>query len=122
VGTEEVTLVEFANSHAYILDECGFLEWLPENLHVYAVFEHFADQIWSIGRHRYSARRICEGMRWEHEVRSKDEYKISNSVTSYLGRLYVLRHPTRLDFFTYQIKDGRDFKAYVSMLVGTGQL
>jgi hypothetical protein len=107
-------IIEFANRHQDVLDECDFLVWLPTNTHVYFVFEQLADAVWMRGRRHYSSRTIGEKMRYDHDVRSNDKYKLRNAVTPYLGRLYVLRHPERLDLFKYQIKD-HDFRGYVSL-------
>lgn len=98
-----------------------FLEWLPENVHIYWIFERYADMIWTHGRRSYSSRTIGEKMRFDMTFESNDEYKLRNSVTPYLGRVYVLRHPERVDLFKYQTSKF-DFPAYVAFCKGVGIL
>lgn len=92
-----------------------FPEWLEENYHVFEVFVRHADELWNHGRRFYSSRTICEKMRFDHDVRENNsKFKISNTRTPDLGRLYVVLHPLRVDMFAYQntIKRG-DFSAWV---------
>lgn len=80
-----------------------FSEWLDENYHVFEVFVRHADELWNRGRRFYSSRTICEKMRFDHDVRENNsKFKISNTRTPDLGRLYVVLHPMRVDMFAYQ--------------------
>lgn len=92
-----------------------FFEWLEDNYHVFEVFVKHADELWNNGRRFYSSRTICEKMRFDHDVRENNsKFKISNTRTPDLGRLYVVLHPLRVDMFAYQntIKRG-DFSTWV---------
>ena len=113
-------IVKLANFHRIAMSQ-EFLDWLPTNTHIYPVFEQLADLLWSLGRRHYSSRTIGEKMRFDHSVRSSDEYKLRNSVTPYLGRVYVLMHPERVDFFKYQKDDtGFYFPDYVEFCKSIG--
>jgi hypothetical protein len=111
-------IIECALRHRVALSD-EFLEWLPENSHIYFIFEGHADALWDRGRKEYSSRTIGEKMRFDHTFYSNDEYKLRNSVTPYLGRMYVLRHPDRVGFFKYHTRDF-DFPAYIKFCQSIG--
>ena len=113
-------IVACAVTHSAAMSE-EFLEWLPENVHIYWIFERYADMIWNHGRRSYSSRTIGEKMRFDMTFESNDEYKLRNSVTPYLGRVYVLRHPERVGLFKYQTSKF-DFPAYIAFCKGVGIL
>ena len=106
-------LLRLAHKHrAVFTDE--FLEWLFLNEHMYALFEVMADRLWNSGRRHYSARTIGEKMRFDIDVESYgDNYKLRNAFTGDLGRLYVLKHPTRVLLFAYTAQRPPDFIKYV---------
>ena len=116
--TKVINMVE---THKHVFTD-EFINWIQVNEHMYELFEVLADQIWNAGRRHYSSRTIGEKMRFDHSLHSVDDtFKLRNSVTPYLGRLYVLFHPDRLELFRY-VKDNGDFQQHVEFFTKIGVL
>ena len=76
----------------------GFWHWLRQNEHIYSAFKCLAFQMALSGRTRYSAKTIIERIRWDTDIRdSETMFKVNNSYTSGLARLFMAeygdRHP-----------------------------
>jgi hypothetical protein len=113
IGTKEDIIQTVWTHREWFLPD--FPQWLNENYHVFEVFVNHADELWNRGRRFYSSRTICEKMRFDHDVRENNsKFKISNTRTPDLGRLYVVLHPLRVDMFAYQNTNKRgDFSNWV---------
>ena len=96
----------------------AFIQWIPSNTHVYRLFEHLADMLWSAGRAHYSARTIVEKMRFDHAiVANNSDFKMPNAISPDLGRLYALCHLERGDLFDYMERRGCvNFKRYLEAM------
>lgn len=71
-----------------------FKRWIDANPHVLRVFIQFAMELKDRGRTRIGAKLIVERMRWEWMGRTTgDDFKMSNSYTSRLVRLAILKRP-----------------------------
>lgn len=107
-------LLQLAHRHPKVFAK-NFLNWLPDNEHMYRLFENLADQLWLSGRQHYSSRTIGEKMRFDCSINSKNDlFKLNNNYTPDLGRLYVLKHPERVLLFSYRrISHEIDFVEYV---------
>lgn len=85
----------------------GFAEYLTEQWAVWKAFEHEAQRVAFRGRKHYSAKTIVEWLRHETIVREANSvFKVNNSATSSLARLFVLRHPRFVDFFEFREAPG----------------
>lgn len=81
-----------------------FLEWLPENMHVFEAFSLEATKVKARGFTHYSAYTIVEFLRHHSAVReTKGEWKINNNHRPYLARLFDLVYPDRAGLFEYRI-------------------
>lgn len=80
------------------------LKWASENRETVGKFFEFADQAWASGTRPIGAKLIVERMRWSHliEKKSSEEFKINNSYTSHLARLYIKAHPERASLFRFR--------------------
>lgn len=82
-----------------------FLEWLPDNVHV---FEAFAEEAFSVikrGFTHYSPYTIVEFLRHHSAVKEKstDGFKINNNHRPYLARLFDLVHPGSAGLWEYRV-------------------
>lgn len=77
-----------------------FIEWLPDNLHVWTAFEAETKKIIRAGFKYYSARTIVHVLRHHSALREVNgEWKINNNHSPYLARLFVLVHPLQAHIF-----------------------
>ena len=80
-----------------------FLEWLPENLHIWVAFEREAFKIIARGISHYSSYTIVEFLRHHTAVSEvNSEFKINNNVRPYLSRLFDKIHPAYAGLFEYR--------------------
>ncbi len=83
-----------------------FMTWLVDNWHVFLAFELEADRVWGRGRTHYSARTIGEYLRHETALREGPNelgFKVNDHWWPDLGRLYMLLHPDRAQFFERRV-------------------
>lgn len=80
-----------------------FVEWLPDNMHIYQAFVVEAIKIHSRGFKHYSARTIIHVLR-HHSAISEigGEWKINNNFSPYLARLFDLAYPHMAGMFEYR--------------------
>ena len=79
-----------------------FLAYLIENRHVYEAFEREALRIAS-RRDRYSARTIVEVLRHNSALtEASGGFKLNDSWTPYLARLFALLNPDHKDLFEFR--------------------
>jgi hypothetical protein len=80
-----------------------FINWLPDNEHVWEAFTNEAVKIQKKGFKHYSARTIVHVLR-HHSVVSENgsEWKINNNHSPYLARLFDLVYPHRAGLFEYR--------------------
>ena len=81
-----------------------FVEWLPQNFHVWHNFARETFKIIDIGFKHYSARTILHFLRHHTAVeqRSTEGFKLNNNYSPYLARLWALRYPDRGYIFEYR--------------------
>jgi hypothetical protein len=81
-----------------------FLEWLPDNLHIFRTFSAEAIKIKNRGYSHYSSYTIVEFMRHHTAITEKNgEFKINNNHRPYLARLFDLFYPQHAGLFEYRI-------------------
>ncbi|WP_299074769.1 hypothetical protein [uncultured Paraglaciecola sp.] len=82
-----------------------FMEWLPDNLHIYLAFEKEATAIFNSGRSHYSARTIVEFLRHHTAIAEKPQcdWKINDHSVPYLARLFDMCNPSMAGLFNYRI-------------------
>ncbi|NBT69090.1 MAG: hypothetical protein EBT78_15160 [Betaproteobacteria bacterium] len=89
-----------------------FLEWLPENHHIWMAFEAEALKVLRKGFKHYSARVIVEVLRHHSALAENPDtgWKINNNIIPYLGRLFALINPAHASFFEFRqaFKPARD--------------
>ncbi len=77
-----------------------FATWLIDNWQLWKAFEREALRASFRGRAKYSARTITEWLRHEATMRDPDgDFKLNNSVTPSLSRLFLFKHPGLAGFF-----------------------
>lgn len=80
-----------------------FVDWLPDNLHIYRAFVIEAAKIHSRGFKHYSARTIIHVLRHHSAITEVNgEWKINNNYSPYLARLFDLDHPEMAGMFEYR--------------------
>jgi hypothetical protein len=78
----------------------GFEQWLIDNWLLWKSFEREALRASFRGRAKYSARTITEYLRHEATMRDPaQEFRLNNSVTPSLSRLFLMKYPDLGDFF-----------------------
>ena len=80
-----------------------FMEYLPDNRHVYDAFELEANIVLGLGFKHYSARTIVEVLRHHSAIEERGTWKINDHHTPYLARLFALRNPRHANLFEYRI-------------------
>lgn len=88
----------------------GFWHWLRHNEHVYKAFKVKALSMALTGREHYSARCICEVIRWETEIQDSEvEWKLNNNYIPGMARLWMREYGDRFSKF-FRLRDslGRD--------------
>lgn len=87
-----------------------FEQWLVDNWPLWKAFEREALRAAYRGRPKYSARTITEWLRHEATLRNPEqEFRLNNSVTPSLSRLFLLKYPDLGDFFeTRESKRGEE--------------
>lgn len=101
--TEHDQVIELSQ---YYLSDLGheFIEWLPNNMHIWDAFVAEAFKIIRKGFKHYSARTIIHVLRHHSAISEKDgEWKINNNHSPYLARLFALRYPQHEDLFKYRL-------------------
>lgn len=96
--------IQVARDHSEKFPD-DFLQWLPDNLHVFQAFAEEAQKIIARGYTHYSARTICEFLRHHTAVKEKsdDGLKLNNNHPPYLGRLFDLVYPKDAGLFEYRV-------------------
>jgi len=81
-----------------------FLNWLPENAHIWIAFEQEAYKVIKAGFKHYSARTIIHVLRHHSALseRGLDGWKINNNISPYLARLFAILNPSHADLFEYR--------------------
>lgn len=96
------TVIEIANENASHLSQ-EFLEWLPNNLHVWEAFQHEAFRVIARGFRHYSSKTILEFLRhYTLTTEASGEWKLNNNYTAYLSRLFGDVNPEHALFFNYR--------------------
>lgn len=99
---ESKTVLDIARSRADKLSQ-EFLDWLPDNLHVWKAFVHETQKIIDRGFKHYSSYTIIEFLR-HHSVISDSHasYKLNNNHRPYLSRLFGMVYPEHAGLFEYR--------------------
>ena len=82
----------------------NFEEWIgtTQGKAIYHYFKHFTFRLARVGIKRYSARAICQRIRWHIEVdrnQPPEAYKVNNNYTPYLARKFMEENPQFEGFF-----------------------
>ena len=80
-----------------------FIEWLQENEHIWVAFRDEALKMTRMGYSHYSSQTIFEYLRHHSAIsENTDEYKLNNSHTPYLARLFAMAYPEHAGLFEYR--------------------
>ncbi len=80
-----------------------FLEWFPENKHIWRAFVIEAHKVIDAGFKHYSARTIIHVLRHHSAIsEAGGEWKINNNISPYLARLFALCYPAHADLFSFR--------------------
>jgi len=94
------TLVQLAKENRTQFSN-EFMEWLPDNYHIWLAFVTETDKVIAVGFKHYSARTIVHVIRHHSAlVEQGSGWKINNNVSPYLARLYALAYPSKGELFT----------------------
>jgi hypothetical protein len=80
------------------LKEC--IAYHKANPQIYAMFVRFTNEAIRSKRPRYSSKMIVERIRWETMIKADEGYKITNDMTAFYSRLWMLENPTKQLFKT----------------------
>lgn len=81
-----------------------FIEWLPNNFHVWEAFCEHAMKVRNRGFKHYSARTIVHVLRHHSAIHEKDgAWKVNNNHSPYLARLFDLVYPDCAGMWEYRI-------------------
>lgn len=85
----------------------GFWKWLESNEPVYRAFCSHAFRMAMRNRKRYSAKTIVELIRWNTDLSDSEKtFKINNSYTSGMARLFMAEYGDRYPGF-FSLRDSR---------------
>ena len=85
-----------------------FIEWFPDNEHVWNAFVDEAFKIHKKGFKHYSAKTIIHVLRHHSAVAENgSEWKINNNHSPYLARLFDLVYPHKAGLFEYRTVKGK---------------
>ena len=80
-----------------------FLNWIPENYHIWRAFEKEAMKIILAGFKHYSARTIIHVLRHHSALTEMNSgWKINNNISPYLARLFAIKYPKHADLFEFR--------------------
>jgi len=80
-----------------------FMDWLPDNLHVWDAFVEETMKIRRRGYKHYSARTIVHVLRHHSAIsETSSEWKINNNHSPYLARLFDLMFPHYAGMWEYR--------------------
>ena len=83
----------------------NFWRWLNNNGPVYHAFKSYAFRMARLGRKRYSAKTIVERIRWDTDISDSEKtFKINNSYTSGMARLFMYQHGEKYPGF-FKLRD-----------------
>lgn len=86
-----------------------FINWFPENQHIWDAFVNEAFKVHRKGFKHYSARTIVHFLRHHSALQeSSSGWKINNNHSPYLARLFDLRYPYAAGLWEYRTT----YKAY----------
>lgn len=95
-------IMDVARANASVLS-ADFMEWLPDNLHVWDAFVYEAFKIIQRGIRHYSSYTIVEFLRHHTAVSEQGgEWKINNNYRPYLPRLFDAAYPRHAGLFEYR--------------------
>lgn len=81
----------------------SFVDWLPDNLHVWDAFVDETHSVIDVGFMHYSARTIVHVLRHHSAIRENEgEWKINDHHSPYLARLWALVYPHHANLFEYR--------------------
>lgn len=85
-----------------------FVDWLPENMHIYQAFVAEAIKVHNKGFKHYSARTIIHVLRHHSAVSENgSQWKINDHHSPYLARLFDLVYPHKAGLFEYRSVKGK---------------
>ena len=98
------TPIEVAQDHQDLFT-AEFLEYLPDNTHVYTAFEREAMRIVDRGFSHYSARTIVEVLRHHTALQEVNAggRKLNDHFTPGLARLFALVNPANAGLFEFRV-------------------
>lgn len=95
-------IVSIANGISDLLSQ-EFLNWLPDNLHVWEAFVAETRKVIARGHRHYSSYTIVEFLRHHTAIsESAPSYKINNNHRPYLPRLFDAAYPEHAGLFEYR--------------------
>ena len=98
--------VQVAREHSEHFTQ-EFLNYLPENIHVYQAFEQEARKVLQKGYKHYSARTIIEVLRHHTALSDSSKWKLNDHATPYFSRLFALLNPASAGLFEFRKASGR---------------
>ena len=95
--TPELAMERRDREHLYPV---GFFRWLERNPQLFLEFQDKALQVRSMGRDRFAARIIVEGIRWHTLLADKDAtFKVNNNWIPGMARLCMALNPALVGMF-----------------------
>jgi len=72
----------------------------------FITFEKLANQARDAGFEKYSARTICEVMRWYYDIERVGQYKLNNTFIKSMAKELVEKDPSFEGFFEFRSYSG----------------
>jgi hypothetical protein len=89
----------------------SFVDWFPDNIHVWDAFVDEAFAIIDVGFKHYSARTIVHVLRHHSAIKENGSgWKINDHHSPYLARLFALIFPQHANLFEYRTTKSVDNK------------
>jgi len=92
-----------------------FVAYHSANPHIWQEFEKRALNAIHSGENRLFAKAIMEDIRRDPKVNKQGEYKVSNSMTAYYARSFIIKYPHHRNKFVLKTIKG------ITKVSGTGQ-
>lgn len=79
-----------------------FIEWLPDNLHVWDAFVVEGFKVIGLGFSHYSSKTIIHFLRHHSTIKASGDWKLNNNHSPYFSRLFDLCYPHLAGLWEYR--------------------
>jgi len=101
-----------------ILRECNpkiykrFIAYHLKHPEVWELFKQYSEEMFNASKKRYSGWAIMNRIRWDHDIKKTEQFKISNCYIALYSRLLMAAFPKFVGFFRLRpLKGEKNFRS-----------